>query len=181
MGAVDVGVGHDDDLVVAQLVDVELVAADAGAQRGDQRADFLADPASCRSGRARRSGSCRARAGSPGSRGRGPAWPSRLRCRPRPGTASDLAGSRSWQSASLPGRVAMSSAPLRRVSSRALRAASRAAAASTTLPMMSLASAGCSSNQSPSVSRHHAFDRRAHLGGDQLVLGLASRTSGRRP
>ena len=41
----------------------------------------------------------------------------------------------------------MSSAPLRRVSSRALRAASRAAAASTTLPTMVLASAGCSSNQ----------------------------------
>ena len=44
MGAVDVGVGHDDDLVVAQLVDVEafaiFVAADAGAECGDQRADF---------------------------------------------------------------------------------------------------------------------------------------------
>ena len=42
MAAVDVGVGHDDDLVVAQLVGVELVAADAGAERGDQRADLLA-------------------------------------------------------------------------------------------------------------------------------------------
>ena len=42
MRAVDVGVGHDDDLVVAQLVGVELVAADAGAERGDQRADLLA-------------------------------------------------------------------------------------------------------------------------------------------
>ena len=42
MGAVDVGVRHDDDLVVAQLVDVELLAADAGAERGDQRADLLA-------------------------------------------------------------------------------------------------------------------------------------------
>ena len=41
MGAVDVGVGHDDDLVVAQLVGVELVVADAGAERGDQRADLL--------------------------------------------------------------------------------------------------------------------------------------------
>ena len=54
MGAVDVGVGHDDDLVVAQLVDVELVLADAGAQRGDQRADLLGCRASCRSGRAPR-------------------------------------------------------------------------------------------------------------------------------
>ena len=42
MGAVDVGVGHDDDLVVAELGEVELVAADAGAERGDQRADLLA-------------------------------------------------------------------------------------------------------------------------------------------
>src|SRR5437868_4761565 len=41
--------------------------------------------------------------------------------------SSDRAGSRSWQSASLPGREAKSRAPLRRVSSRALRAASRAA------------------------------------------------------
>ncbi len=41
MRAVDVGVRHDDDLVVAQLVDVELVA-DRGAERGDQRADLLA-------------------------------------------------------------------------------------------------------------------------------------------
>ncbi|EEF93854.1 hypothetical protein CATMIT_01509, partial [Catenibacterium mitsuokai DSM 15897] len=38
--AVDVGVGHQDDAVVAQLVRVVLVLADAGAQRGDQRADF---------------------------------------------------------------------------------------------------------------------------------------------
>ena len=42
MRAVDVGVGHDDDLVVAQLVEVEIVAADAGAERRDQRADLLA-------------------------------------------------------------------------------------------------------------------------------------------
>ena len=47
MRAVHVGVRHDDDAVVAQLADVEaallrLAAADAGAQRGDQRADFLA-------------------------------------------------------------------------------------------------------------------------------------------
>src|SRR5262249_7925953 len=35
MGAVDVGVGHDDDLVVAQLFGIELVAPDTGAERGD--------------------------------------------------------------------------------------------------------------------------------------------------
>src|SRR3546814_5435795 len=37
---VDVGVGHDDDAVVAQLVRVVLVLADAGTQRGDQGADL---------------------------------------------------------------------------------------------------------------------------------------------
>ena len=42
MRAVDVGVGHDDDLVVAQLFELEFVAADAGAERGDQGADLFA-------------------------------------------------------------------------------------------------------------------------------------------
>ena len=40
MRAVDVGVGHDHDLVIAQLFDVEFVA-DPGAERLNQRADFL--------------------------------------------------------------------------------------------------------------------------------------------
>ncbi len=38
--AVDVGVGHDDDLVVARLLDVELVA-DAGADGADHGEDLL--------------------------------------------------------------------------------------------------------------------------------------------
>ncbi len=42
VGAVDVGVRHDDDAVVAELGDVEVVAADAGAERGDEGADLLA-------------------------------------------------------------------------------------------------------------------------------------------
>ena len=37
--AVNVGVGHQHDLVVAQLVDVELIV-DAGTQCGDDRLDF---------------------------------------------------------------------------------------------------------------------------------------------
>ena len=86
--------------------------------------------------------------------------------------SSLFAGSRSWQSASLPGRLAMSSAPLRRVRSRALRAASRAAAASTTLATTFLASAGCSSNHCVSLSATMPSIDRADLGGDQLVLGL---------
>ena len=39
--AVHVGVGHDDDLAVAQLGSVEIVLADPCADGGDQRADFL--------------------------------------------------------------------------------------------------------------------------------------------
>ena len=44
VGAVDVGVGHDDDPVVAQLRDVEAVAdaLDPGAEGDDQRPDVLA-------------------------------------------------------------------------------------------------------------------------------------------
>ncbi len=37
MRAVNVGVGHDDDLVIAELAEIELVVADAGAERGDER------------------------------------------------------------------------------------------------------------------------------------------------
>ena len=66
---------------------------------------------------------------------------------------SDRAGSFSEQSASFPGREAtLSITLLRRVSSRALRAASRAVAASRILPTMILASAGCSSSHSLSLS-----------------------------
>jgi len=40
---VDVRIGHDDDLVVAELLDVEILSAlDAAAQGGDQRADLCA-------------------------------------------------------------------------------------------------------------------------------------------
>jgi len=41
MRSVHVGIGHDDDLVVADLLDVELVLADTGADCGDQRANFV--------------------------------------------------------------------------------------------------------------------------------------------
>src|SRR5262245_11935098 len=39
--AVHVGIRHEDDLVVAQLGDVELLGPDPGAQRGDQQPDFI--------------------------------------------------------------------------------------------------------------------------------------------
>ena len=51
--AVDVGVGHQDDLVIAQLVEVEVVV-DAGAERGDQRLDLVVLRAPCRCGPSRR-------------------------------------------------------------------------------------------------------------------------------
>ena len=107
--------------------------------------------ASCRSAPSRRSGSCPGAAGSPGTAGRGPASRSR---RPIALDDVDLAqrGSRSWQSASLPGRLLLSSAPLRRTRSRALRAASRARAASTAFATIRFATVGFSSRNAPSLS-----------------------------
>ena len=172
MGAVDIGVGHDDDLVVAQLVGVEFLAADAGAQRRDQRARFRPTTASCRSAPARRSGSCRAAAAPPGWRGCAPCLALPPAESPSTMKISHFAGSRSWQSASLPGSEAPSSAPLRRVSSRALRAASRAAAASTTLPTTMLRFGRMFLEPAGPAARSRRLRRRAHFRGDQLVLGL---------
>ncbi len=59
--------------------------------------------------------------------------------------SSHREGSFSWQSASLPGRPPRSSAPLRRTVSRALRAASRARAASMDFSRIRLATWGFSS------------------------------------
>ena len=41
MGAVDVGVRHDDDLAVTELGGIEIVLADAGAHGGDEGANFF--------------------------------------------------------------------------------------------------------------------------------------------
>ena len=41
VAAVDVGVGHDDDLAVADLRGIKIVFGDAGAERRDDGADFL--------------------------------------------------------------------------------------------------------------------------------------------
>src|SRR5699024_12108546 len=65
---------------------------------------------------------------------------------------SDSAGLREEQSRSLPGIPPVSSGDLRRVASRAFRAASRAAAAAWPFITMALASAGWDSNQSCSWS-----------------------------
>ena len=41
MSLIHVSVGHDDNAVIAQLVNIELIAADARTQSGDERDDFL--------------------------------------------------------------------------------------------------------------------------------------------
>ncbi len=61
--------------------------------------------------------------------------------------SSQLAGSLSWQSASLPGSEPDSRNDLRRVRSRACRAASRAFAAPEAFEKIRFASPGCSSSQ----------------------------------
>src|SRR4029077_6591989 len=66
--------------------------------------------------------------------------------------SSQPSGSASWQPASLPGRPPESIAPLRRVRSRALRAASRARAASIALPTILRITGGFLSKNSPSFS-----------------------------
>ena len=40
VAAVDIGVGHDDDAVIARLRSLEILAADAGAERLNQGADL---------------------------------------------------------------------------------------------------------------------------------------------
>ena len=87
--------------------------------------------------------------------------------------SSASAGSLTEQSASLPGSVEFSSADLRRVRSRALRAASRARAASTALTRIRRASAGCSSRNSPSCAVDDLLDQALDRRVAELGLGLA--------
>ena len=83
MGAVDVGVGHDDDLVVAALLDVEFLAADAGAERRDQRADLVGAEHAVEPGPLDIEDlAAQGQHGLPW-RGRAPAWPNRRPSRPR--------------------------------------------------------------------------------------------------
>ena len=83
------------------------------------------------------------------------------------------AGSRSWQSASLPGRDRPSSAPLRMTRSRALRAASRARAAVRHFSMIRRPSPGFSSRYWPSPSASARLDLALDLGVAELGLRLA--------
>jgi hypothetical protein len=127
-------------------------------------------PASCRSAPSRRSGSCRAAAGSPGSAGRGPASPSHRPSHPRRCRARLSIGSFSWQSASLPGRPEHRRARLCGTVSRALRAASRARAASTTFRRSPSRPPGSRRSQCESLLVHHLLDEALDLRGDQRSL-----------
>ena len=139
VGAVDVGVGHQDDLVVAGVLEVELLA-DAGPDRGDQRLDLSFE--STLSIRLFSTLMILPRSGSTACvlRSR-PCFAEPPAESPSTMNSSASAGSRTVQSASLPGRVEFSSADLRRVRSRALRAAWRARAASTAFETIRRASA----------------------------------------
>ena len=79
-------------------------------------------------------------------------------------------GSRTVQSASLPGSVEFSSADLRRVRSRALRAAARARAESIDLRTIRRASAGFSSRNSESLRLTIAWTKPSIGGLPSLVF-----------
>ena len=40
MAAVDIGVGHDDDLVISRLIGIEILAANTGTESCDKCADL---------------------------------------------------------------------------------------------------------------------------------------------
>ena len=86
---------------------------------------------------------------------------------------SHSTGSFDWQSRSLPGMPPDSSRPLRRVASRALRAAIRAADAWIDLRMMSRASVGCDAEPVAELVVDDLLHERLGLGVAELRLGLA--------
>ncbi len=137
--AVDVGVRHDDHAVVAELLEVELVA-DTRADGGDHRLDLgvrehLVDPVLLGVDHLAAQRQDRLEERSRASFAEPPAESPSTR------KSSADSGSLIWQSASLPGSDALSSALLRRVSSRALRAACRAWRAAIAFWMICRASA----------------------------------------
>ena len=171
MGAVHVGVGHDDDALIAQIV-VAVFGAGAAAQRLHQVGQFLVLLQLAGRRRWPRSGSCRAGAGSPGWRGRAPAWRCRRRCRLRPGKSRCPAAASRVQSASLPGRRSLRVAALRLTSfsCRLLE------------PVLGLidheiqqpVGLGRAFRQ-PVIEMiaHHIFHQALRVGARELVLGLA--------
>ena len=82
MRAVDVGVGHDDDLVVAQVVDVE-ARPEADAERLGEVGDLLVAAELGRGGAEDVEDLAAQRQQRLGLAGRAPSWPSRRPSRPR--------------------------------------------------------------------------------------------------
>ena len=150
VAAVDVGVGQQDHLVVADLVDVELLGQ-PGADGRDERLDLdvlehLVDAGPLDVEDLAPDGEDGLGTGLRASLAEPPAeLPSTM-------NSSDSRGSRDEQSASLPGRPAPSRADLRRVRSRAPWAAMRARAACIDFCTIWLASRGFSSSHSVSFS-----------------------------
>ena len=151
VGAVDVGVGHDDDPVVAQLREVEALA-DARPEGDDQRPDVLAreDLVEARlldveQLAAQRQDRLEASVAALLGRAAGRVALDDVELAPG---RDRVPGSRP----ACPGRDRPSSAPLRMTRSRALRAASRARAAVRHFSMIRRPSAGFSSRYWPRLS-----------------------------
>jgi hypothetical protein len=85
--------------------------------------------------------------------------------------SSAFAGSRSWQSASLPGRLKSASAPLRRARSRALRAATRARGLED-LPRDRAGRRGVLFQMAAQPLVEEPLDETANVAGAELGLGL---------
>ena len=171
--AVDVGVGHQHDLVVAQPRQVELVALDAGAQRRDDRLHLLV--AQDAVDRARSTLRILPRIG----RIAWVRWSRPCLAGPPAESPSTMKSSHSsglvdWQSASLPGRPPPPSRPLRlRAASRALRAASRATAAPLRLARDLLALGRVLLEPLTELVVDDLLHERLRLGVAELGLGLA--------
>ena len=171
--AVDVGVGHQDDLVVADLLDVELVA-DAGADRLDERLDLLVLQHLVDAGALDVEDLAADRAGSPGTRGSRACFALPPALSPSTMNSSHSLGSFDEQSASLPGIADDSSSDLRRVRSRAWRAATRARGRLQS-PCCTIARALGRVLLEPvgELLVGGLLDHRPHLGVAELGLGLA--------
>jgi hypothetical protein len=170
MGAVDIGVGHDDDLVIAQVVDVEL-GAHADAKRLTQIVDFLigaqlpeAAPSTFRILPRKGSSACVVR-----SRAILAEPPAES-----PSTMNSSVPSRflAEQSTSLPGRRSFCVAVLRAVSFSCLRRR-RSSARRTRKSRIAPADFGIRRQPVVEMVAHGAFDQPLGLDRGQPVLGLA--------
>ena len=187
--AVAVGVGQEDDLAVAEPGRVVLVVHPA-AQGADDVGQLLVVEHLGLAGLLGVEDLALRAAGSPGCRGRGPAWPSRRRESPSTMNSSDSSGLVLSQSWSLPGRLSrLLIAVLRRTWQAAARLASRALAAWITRCGDRVADALVLEQEVFEPGPDHRLDQRPDLGVVQPPLGLplelrlvdADREDGRQP